>query len=506
MFHRNAVAASVVLVLLTASKLPAEDWPQFRGPNCSGVSTSKLSLPTEFSDKNKVRWSASLGDGIASPIVSCGRVFTTAMTAKQKFAVLAFDANSGKQLWSREWDTGPLLRITPPNSHASSTPASDGERVYVYFANFGLMALDVADGKDVWRLPLPRPCYLMDWGAAFSPIVYHDLVILNQDDDLSPFLIAVDSRTGKVRWRTPRPEMLAGYAVPVICEAGGRTDLVVAGTGMMKGYDPGTGKELWTCNTLLRTIMTTPVVRDGVIYIAVQSYGDEKRVLRYALLEWLDTNQDGKLARTEVPREFWERFDRADVKRKGYLVGEEIDQAFQAPNNMAGGGNIIQAIKGGGRGDVTKTHLLWNLKNRSPSSLSSPLVVGNQLFLVKKGGISSSFDSVSGKTQWELKRIQNFGEYYASPIAGDGKIYVTGDNGTIVVLAQSPKLQILALNDMGDTTLATPAIADGWIYVRTRSKLFCIGNDTKSANGLSPQLCCSSARPRPGPAVRAWTS
>src|SRR5207302_4753770 len=112
-------------------------------------------------------------------------------------------------------------------------------------------------------------------------------------------------------------------------------------------------------------------VHDDVIYIAVQSYGDEKRVLRYALLEWLDTNQDGKLARTEVPKEFWEKFDAADVKRKGYLVGEEIDQAFQSPKNMAGGGSIIQAIKGGGTGDVTKTHLLWNLKNKAPSSLPS---------------------------------------------------------------------------------------------------------------------------------------
>jgi outer membrane protein assembly factor BamB len=457
--------------------LAAEDWPQFRGPNCSGVSASKRSLPVEFSEKKNVRWSVKLGDGIASPVVAAGRVFTTAMTAKQKFGVFCFDAAGGKPLWSREWDTGPLPRITPPNSHASSTPASDGRRVYVYFANLGLIALDVADGSEVWRLPLPRPAYLMDWGAAFAPVVYKDLVILNQDDDLSPFLIAVDSATGKVRWRTPRPEMLAGYAAPVICEAGGRTDIVVAGTGMMKGYDPETGKELWTCNTLLRTIMTTPVVKDGIIYISVQSYGDEKRVLRFALLEWLDTNQDGKLARTEVPKEFWEKFDKVDVKKKGYLVGDEIDRAFQAPNNMVGGGNIIQAIKGGGSGDVTKTHLLWNLNNKAPSSLSSPLVVGNQLFIVKKGGISSSFDTATGKRQWELKRLQNLGEYYASPVAGDGKIYVTGDNGVVVVLAQGPKLRILAHNDMGDTCLATPAIADGRLFIRTRHKLFCVGND-----------------------------
>jgi outer membrane protein assembly factor BamB len=148
-------------------------------------------------------------------------------------------------------------------------------------------------------------------------------------------------------------------------------------------------------------------------------------------------------------------------------------------NNMAGGGNIIQAIKGGGTGDVTRTHLLWNLKNRSPSNLSSPLLVGDQLFVVKKGGLSSCFSAATGKTLWELERLHNFGEYYASPVAGDGKIYVTGENGFVVVLAQGPELKVLAKNDMGGTSLATPAIADGCLVIRTREKLYCIGNEAK---------------------------
>src|SRR5690606_15848595 len=111
-----------------------------------------------------------------------------------------------------------------------------------------------------------------------------------QDDDLSPCLYAVDSATGDLRWRSERPDMLAGYSLPVLAEVDGRTELVVAGTGKLKGYDPETGRELWTCNTLVRTIMTTPVVRDGIVYVAVQSYGDETRTLKFALLEWLDTN------------------------------------------------------------------------------------------------------------------------------------------------------------------------------------------------------------------------
>ena len=198
----------------------------------------------------------------------------------------------------------------------------------------------------------------MTWGAASSPIVYKDLVVYNQDDDLDPTLFAFDKHTGKLRWKTKRPDMLAGYALPVICTAGGRTDIVIAGTGKMKGYDPKDGKELWTCNTLLRTIMTTPVVHDDVIYMSVQSYGDADRLLKLALLEWKDTNKDGKLSKDEIPKEFWDKFDKGDKNHDGFLEGDEIDAAFQSPNNMCGGCNIIQAIKGGGTGDVTKTHLL----------------------------------------------------------------------------------------------------------------------------------------------------
>src|SRR5438270_444149 len=158
-----------------------------------------------------------LGDGIGSPVVARGRVFTTAMTGPKKIAVFCHEAATGKQLWKKEMDTGPLPRITAPNSHASSTPATDGKRVYVYASTIGLLALDAADGKEAWRLPLPRPAYLMDWGPGSSPIVYRDSVIFCQDDDLRPYVLAVDAATGKPRWYTPRPDVIAGYALPVLC-------------------------------------------------------------------------------------------------------------------------------------------------------------------------------------------------------------------------------------------------------------------------------------------------
>jgi outer membrane protein assembly factor BamB len=477
-----AVVAASAIALFLVAPLAADDWRQFRGPNASGVAEGNYSLPVEFSQTENMKWSAQLGDGVASPIVAGGHAFVTAMTGEQKFGVFCFDAGTGKPVWNREFDTGKLPRITPPNSHASSTPATDGNRVYVYFSTVGLLALDTADGKTVWEATLPVPAYLMDWGAAASPIVYRDMVIFNQDDDLSPVLYALDAATGKERWRTERPDMLAGYAVPVICEANGQTDIVVSGTGRLIGYDPETGRERWTCNTLLRTMMTSPVVRGGVIYVASQSYGDEKRTLKFALLEWLDTNQDGKLARAELPKEFWKRFDLSDKDHNGVIEGDELDTAFQSSENQVGGGATIQAVRGGGQGNVTATHVLWNnqYKVKIPASnLSSPVVVGDQLLVVKKGGLSSSFDIASGEPHWQLARIRNIGDYFASPVAGDGKIYVVGENGFVVVLAQGPELNILAKNDLGESCLASPAIADGRIYIRTREKLYCLSNEAK---------------------------
>jgi outer membrane protein assembly factor BamB len=322
----------------------------------------------------------------------------------------------------------------------------------------------------------------MDWGAAGSPVVYKDKVIFNLDDDLNAKLFAFDSATGDPRWETSRPDMLAGYSIPVICEANGQTDLVVAGTGKLKGYDPETGEERWTCNTLLRTHMNSPVVKDGVIYIANQSYGDENRTLKFALLEWLDTNQDGKLARDELPKEFWKRFDESDKDKNGFIEEAELDNAFQSKDNMVGGGATIQAVRGGGKGNVTKTHVIWNnhYKLKIPASnIVSPLVVGDELFVVKKGGLSSSFKVDNGAANWELSRIKNIGDYYASPVAADGKIYVAGENGFIVVLSQGPKLNVLAKNDMGETCIATPAIADGRIFIRSRQTLYCVSEEAK---------------------------
>ncbi|REJ72869.1 MAG: serine/threonine protein kinase [Planctomycetota bacterium] len=460
-------------MLLLTGLARAEDWPQFRGPNASGVASESTSPPVEFSYEHNVKWSKELGPGVACPVIADGRTFITELSDEETFTVYGLDAASGEELWSTSFPAGELPAITSPNEHASSTPATDGERVFVHFSTIGLIALDAETGSLLWKYPLPMPFYLMGWGAANSPIVYEDMVIFNLDDDLAPYILAIDKESGELRWRTERPQMLGGYAVPVLCTANGRTDVVVAGSGQMIGYDPHSGEQLWHCDSLLRTIMTTPVVQDDRIYMSVQSYGDTARVLKFALLQWVDTDQDGKLDKSELDPAFHEKFDKGDADGDGYLVDEEIDDAFQAPTNRVGGGNIIQCIRGGGSGDVTETHMVWNLDHKAPSNISSPLAYDGRLFLVKKGGISAAFNLEDGSEVWDRKRINNLGNYYASPVAAGDKIYVAGENGYIVVLEAGPSVEVLSKNDVVDSVVATPAIADNRLYVRTYHSLYC---------------------------------
>ena len=473
----SLTAACFGLLFVSCSLLSAEDWSQFRGPNATGIAAESKHPPINFATGHNVKWSAEPGVGVACPIIAEGRCFVTSMTDAGRFAVLGFDAATGQQLWNTSFEVGELPEIVPPNQHASSTPASDGERVFVHFSTIGLVALDAKTGDKLWRHSLPLPFYLLGWGPANSPIVYRDTVVFNLDDDLNSYLIALDVKSGDVRWQTPRPEMLGGYAVPVLCTANGRTDIVVAGSGKLKGYDPATGQELWSCNSLLRTIMTTPVVHEDRIYITVQSYGDTDRHLKFALLDWRDTNQDGKLAKDELEPAFHKKFEKGDHDGDGYLVDEEIDDAFQARTNRVGGGNIIQAVRGGGNGDVTGTHLIYNLHHKTPSNIASPLAIDGRLLMVKKGGISAAFNLTDGSTLWMKKRIRNFGNYYASPVAAGDHIYVPGENGNIVVLKSGPELEVLTRNDVGGSVVATPAIADDCLYVRTLDKIYCFSKE-----------------------------
>jgi outer membrane protein assembly factor BamB len=332
-----------------------------------------------------------------------------------------------------------------------------------------------------------------------SPVLYRDMVLFCQDDDLYPALYAFDKSTGTLRWKDSRLDMAVNYSHPVICTTDGRDEIVVAGTGLLIGYDPHSGERRWYAKTLLRNIKTTPVCLDGVIYISVQSGGIANQWL--ASVDQAESgNHDGKLDKAEiqafvgddpVPEEFFEKtFGRGDLDRDGFLADRELDLAFLHPDNFAGqpftslgdsaAEQFIMAIRGGGEGDVTDSHLLWKHKTKYTDHIVSPFVAEGRMFLIKEGGITTVFDLRNGEQLQAAKRVGS-GNYFASPVFGDGKIYLAGENGTVIVLKNSPDYEELAHNDVEEAIVATPAIADGGLFIRTRTKLLCIRADD-SAN------------------------
>jgi len=488
----------VISLLGVSARLPAEDWPCFRGPNCNGIYDSSQSLPLRFSDtedgpQENVVWSVPLGDSVSSPVVAAGRVFTSAMVDEETVGLFAFDAVSGMQLWQRTWETGPLASVGTVNSYASSTPAADNERVYFYFTKFGMRALDAASGEDVWHTPIPEPFFAFGWGPDASPVLYKDMLLFCQDDDLYPALHAFDKRTGKVVWSDDRLDMNVNYSQPVICTNDGVDEIVVAGTGILIGHEPKTGERKWWAKVLLRNIKTTPVSHNGIVYVMLGSGG-----IAYQWLATADTvetgNSDGMLTREEiqasvkgviVPEAFFERiFGRGDLNRDGYLEGEEIDLAFMHPDNFAGARfdsegddrshRYLLAVRVGGRGDVTDTHVVWHQEPKRVAGIPSPLLVDGRLWNILSGGLAICHDVQDGDHLW-TRRINSGGNYYASPVYGDGKIYLAGENGYVTVLENGTSLKVLAKNDLGDDILGTPAIAEGRIYIRTRKKLVCVG-------------------------------
>jgi outer membrane protein assembly factor BamB len=495
----RSTVAWLAICLAGSTILCADDWPQFRGPNSCGISTSTKPLPVKFSSTENVRWSAEVGDGIGGAVVAAGRVFVSGMTGDETVSLFAFDEATGRQLWRRDWKTGYLAEVHRTNSQASSTPAADADCVYFYFSTLGLLAVDARSGKDLWQQKLPVPFFVFKWGPGMSPVLYRDLVLFCQDDDLYPAFYAFQKSTGKLRWKDERLDMAVNYSHPVVCSANGRDDIVVAGTGMLIGYDPASGRRRWFARTLLRNIKTTPVCIGGIIYISVQSGGIANQWI--ASIDQAETgNRDGKLDKAEIqafvgetpiPEAFFQKtFDRGDLNKDGFLEGAELDIAFLHPDNFAGvpftvmGENaaeqFILAVRGGGEGDVTKSHLLWKHATKHTDHIVSPLVKDGRMFLVKDGGINTVFETAEGNPLRAPRRLGNSGGYFASPVEGDGKIYLAGENGNVLVLRDSPDYEELAKNDFGESIIATPAIADGALFIRTRTKILCIGAGDRS--------------------------
>lgn len=357
-----------LMTIVWSAPLHAEDWPQFRGLNCVGVSTAAAQLPVEFSDTEGVAWSAELGDGIGCPVVADGRVFTAAMVGTDHIGLYAFDAKSGEPLWMRQWPIGDCDEIHATNSHAATTPCADDERVYFYFSTLGMVAVDAKTGEDVWRRELPVPYFVFKWGPGMSPVLYKDLVLFCQDDDLNPAFYAFDKRTGKTLWIDDRRDMAVNYSHPVICETERGDEIIVGGTGILVGYDPQSGERLWWAKTLLRNIKTTPVSRDGVIYISLQSGGIANQWL--VSVDQAETgNSDGRLTRDEV---------------QAFVGKRPVPEAFF--EKTFGRGDL----NGDGHWKEKNSILRFSVRTTSPAHLTTKLIRPMSSFSLSKGAVAAT--------------------------------------------------------------------------------------------------------------------
>ena len=450
----------------------AADWPQFRGPNAFGVSDT-TGLPTEFGPGKNVLWKTPLPPGHSSPVLSADQIFVTAFEGDRLY-VIALDRATGRILWRREVSRPRKQKLHTSNSPASPSVATDGRNAYAFFTDFGLVSYG-SDGEERWRLPLGP--FNNPFGLASSPVLANGKVIQVCDSETGSFMIAVDQKTGRLVWRVERPEMTRGFSTPVLYQPKqGALEALVAGTNRFIAYDVETGKEVWWVRGLTWQMKPTPIVAGDVAYVLGWAGGADQgnqvtlpsfeQMLRVA-----DANHDGKLSKDELPDPHYrDDFEDSDLDGDGFLSKREWEK-YADKRTMV---NSVMAVRLGGAGDMTGENILWRYY-RSLPNVPSPVLYQNVLYLMKEGGILTALDPVTGKVlkQGRLQGALDF--YYSSPVAADGKIFVSSQDGHVSVIRAGADWEVLAVNDMDDEVYATPAPVDRCLYLRTRSALYCFG-------------------------------
>jgi len=466
------IVYSRMLLLSVLAFLMQNDWPQFRGPNASGISED-ANLPVSFGPEENVSWKTPVPMGNSSPVVAGDRIYITGFE-KERLLTVAFDRKAGRVLWQRE---GPRPRKQiierPSNGPASASPVSDGQNVYVFFQDFGLLAYG-PDGKELWRMPLGP--FNNPFGHGASPILAGNTLLMNIDQDTGSYLLALEKESGRVLWRTERPLAQRGYATPVLYrDPDGMLQVLVAGSYRLSGYDVQSGKEIWWIRHLPWQIKPTPVVFDNKVYFVTYSGesdpGAQENVPSFAeALARLDRNKDGKLSKDEITDPgAKDRFDEyLDLDDTGFL--EERDWKQYQERRL--GKNGLRAYRLGGKGDLSESNLLWE-NPRSLPNVPSPLVYRGVLYTLKEGGILTSFDMRTGEIAKQARLQSALGDYYASPVAADGKLYVVSEEGKATVIQAGAQWEVLKANDLRDGCKGTPAIADGKLYIRTYETLYC---------------------------------
>jgi len=425
---------------LLAQTVSAGNWPQWRGPDGSGISTEK-NLPSEWSPTKNIKWKTPIdGRSHSSPIVWGKMIFlTTAIEGaevpgakaakhmlgdkefvhpdsigankKHTFKVIAVDRDSGRIVWQQTaWEGTPYDDRHRKSSYAASTPATDGKMVYAFFGTEGLYAYDFK-GKLAWKAQIGNIATL-GMGAATSPILFDNLVIVQADEDNgeASFIVALDKKTGKEVWKASRKGVQVSWSTPLLVKTASRTELIASGTEFVIGYDPATGKELWRHKGVESNAIPSPVANNEMVYLVA---------------------------------------------------------GFPA--------KIAMAIRLGQNGDLTGTpNVPWKYE-KGTAYVPSPILYGDYLYLTTDRGILTALDAKTGEVKYEGGRIPIPATFTASPVAFEGKILMTSEDGDTFIIKAGPKHEIIGTNSVGEAVYASPAIADGRIFIRGEKNLYCIG-------------------------------
>lgn len=469
--HMQRFTALALIVSVTASHAES-DWPQFRGPGGLGIGTGKP--PVEFSVEKNVRWKVEVPHGHSSPCIWGDKLVLTGLD-NGRLVTFCLSRTDGRELWRV---AAPTEKIEPAHrigSPASPTPCTDGERVYVYFGSFGVLAYDW-NGKEQWKKSLPAP--VVEFGTSASPIVVDGRVIIVSDQDVGSYLLALDAKTGKEVWRVDRSEFRRGFSTPFVWQHDGIKELIVAGSLWVRSHDLKDGKQRWSARGTARVSNASPIAAGGLLLVSSWNVGgdEDDRVVMdpfEAFAAANDADKDGVLIRDEIPKgPLRDRYSQMDADKDERVTRAEYEQMRSM---FAGAVNQIFAIKPGGTGDITDTHVVWQ-QNKHLPYVSSPVAANGRVFTMKSGGLASCYQAASGSPIYQAERVDAAGDYYSSAVAADDRIYVISQRGTVVVLdATSDTLKVLARNELREQVFASPAIVDGVIYLRTDKHLFAFG-------------------------------
>jgi outer membrane protein assembly factor BamB len=460
------VVSCLLLLIITVGRADAQ-WARFRGPNGSGVDSS-AGYPVQFSPTKNVAWKASVPYGQSSPVVVGTRLYGTASEA-ERLITFCLDTRTGRELWRRDVRRERAQGAYKANDPASPTPAADQTGVVAFFPEFGLVSYN-NDGQVRWTSRLGP--FKNFYGMAGSPIIEGSTVVLVCDQQAGSFVIALDRSTGRQLWKTDRPGMIIGWSTPMVFRPDAtRADLVVLGSTRLYAYDLATGAQRWWLPVASAGALGTPLAHGDTLMISTLGSNEPSMPTFAAVLSQYDKDKDERLSLQEFrgDADLGEHFGWIDENDDKFIVAEEWNKmrAFDV-----GEWGAIAVRPGNAKGQLEPGAIRWRLKKNIPY-IPAPLLYQGVYYMVKTGGIITSLDPATGRILKEGRSSGALGEYYASPVAADGKVFLANTEGKITVLKAGAEWEVLAVNEIDDEVSATPALSDGRVYVRTRGALYC---------------------------------